>query len=74
MTDDEWLTPSEAANRIGYSAGSIRRLKRQGSIEAIPVMYRGVLKNTYRISAWSLQNYLDGNPEQRKPHEKKAKI
>jgi len=64
MTKDEWLTVNEAAQLSGYHPEHVRRLIRQGSVEAKKFSI------VWMVSKDSLLNYIRDSqkpPQDQKP-------
>ena len=53
MNNGQWLTVKEAADMSGYHPEHIRRLVREGKIEARKIV------TVWLVNRSSLQNYLD---------------
>ena len=59
--DKKEITPSEAAELTGYSAGHIRWLARQGKVDSHRVGQRVLLINTQSLLAYAVRMRELGN-------------
>ena len=56
MTDDQWLTPDQVAERLQFHPDTVRRLLREGKIQGYQISKR----TGWRIRASEIDRYIMG--------------